>query len=106
MKYLFSLVTAITITFQISAQDSIPRPGMPRFFLDCHQCDFNYVRQELPFVAFVREPGTADVHILVSISQTGSGEHKYFFNFIGLNSFNEINYEYEVTTSQSDTEDD
>ncbi|MGE5420467.1 MAG: hypothetical protein ACM3UT_09790 [Chloroflexota bacterium] len=104
--FFFFLIASFSFTFHISAQDSIPRPGMPRFFLDCHQCDFNYVREELPFVAFVREPGTADVHILVSLSQTASGGHKYFLNFLGLNSFKDVNYEYEVTTAQSDTGDD
>lgn len=106
MKYIFILITAFSFTLHISAQDSIPQTGIPRFFLDCDQCDFNYIREELPFVPFVREPGTADVHILFTSSQTGSGGHKYFLNFIGLNSFRDVNYEYEATTSQSDTDDD
>jgi hypothetical protein len=51
-------------------------------------------------------PQGADVHILVTDSQTGSGGRKYFMNFIGLEGFKDLNYEYDVITDQSDTEDD
>ncbi len=79
---------------------------MLNFFLDCHECDFNFVREELPFVSFVRDPQLADVHILVTDSHTGSGGNKYFLNFIGLKEFKDLNYDYVVTTELSDTDDD
>ncbi|HOK74257.1 MAG TPA: hypothetical protein PLS74_03945, partial [Bacteroidales bacterium] len=78
----------------------------PDFFLDCHECDFTFVRQELPFVSFVRDPQLADVHILVTDTDTGGGGNKFFFNFIGMKELKGINYEYSVTTKQSDTDDD
>lgn len=106
MKYHLILVSVLFISLSSYSQDTIPKPGMLTFFLDCHECDFNFVREELPFVAFVRQPGMADVHILVSSSRTGSGGERFFFNFIGLNNLKDVNYEYEVTTSQSDTDDD
>jgi len=76
------------------------------FFLDCDDCDFTFVRQELTFVSFVRDPGLADVHILVTDSSTGSGGTKYFLNFIGLKDFSGINYDYTMITRQFDTDDD
>jgi hypothetical protein len=76
------------------------------FFLDCDDCDFTFVRQKLPFVSFVRDPQLADVHILASDSHTGSGGNKYYLNFIGMKEFKSLNYEYTVTTKQSDTDDD
>ena len=76
------------------------------FYLDCFHCDFTFVRQNLPFVSFVRDPQLADVHILVTDSNTGGGGEKFFLNFIGRNDFKGMDYEYNVTTSQSDTEDD
>ncbi len=79
---------------------------MPDFYLDCSECDFTFVRQELPFVSFVRDPQLADVHILVTDVSTGSGGEKYFFNFIGMNSFKEKNFDYTITTKQSDTDDE
>lgn len=76
------------------------------FFLDCHRCDFDFVRQELDFVSFVRDPKMADVHILSSSSQTGSGGTKYFMNFIGLNNLEGQNLEYEYFSEQSATSDE
>jgi len=55
------------------------------FFLDCHDCDFNFVRQELKSISFVRNADLADVHILSTESGTGSGGRKYFLRFIGAN---------------------
>jgi hypothetical protein len=76
------------------------------FYLDCRDCDFDFVRQELPFISFVRDPLLADVHILVTDSNTGGGGEKFFFNFIGRNDLKGTDYEYSVNTSQSDTDDD
>ncbi len=78
----------------------------PKFFLDCDDCDFTFVRQELKFVSFVRDPKLADVHILTSDSDTGGGGHKYFINFIGLKNFNGQNYDYEYLSDQTETDDE
>jgi hypothetical protein len=92
--------------FRVKGQGTDHGPGNLNFFLDCYHCDFTYVRQELPFISFVREPQVADVHILMSESETGSGGNKFFLNFIGLKDFKGLDFEYSVTTNQSDTEDD
>lgn len=76
------------------------------FFIDCEDCDFTYIRQKLLFVSFVRDPLLADVHILVTDSNTGSGGVKYYLNFIGKKEFIGINYEYVATTKQAATDDD
>ncbi len=76
------------------------------FFLDCWDCDFTFVRQELEFVSFVRDPKPADVHILSSSQRTGSGGEKFFLNFIGLNTFQGQDYEYQYMADQSETRDE
>jgi hypothetical protein len=88
------------------SQEPEKKTEIINFFLDCEDCDFTFVRQELPFISFVRVPQGADVHILVTDSKTGSGGRKYFLNFIGLRGFQDQNYEYPLITDQSDTEDD
>lgn len=82
------------------------RSGIPNFYLDCSWCDFDFVRQELPFISFVRDPNLADVHILATRSQTGSGGNKFFINFIGRNKLEGQNLEYEYLSDQSATSDD
>jgi len=75
------------------------------FFLECEACDFTFVRQELKFVSFVRDPKLADVHILSSHSHTGSGGRKFFLQFIGMNTFEGQNFDYEYLAEQSETDD-
>ncbi len=64
------------------------------------------MRQELPFISFVRDPKAAEVHILSSSSRTGSGGQRYVLNFIGSNSLKGRNFDYEYFAEQSDSEDD
>ncbi len=33
-------------------------------FLDCRSCDMNYIREELPYINYVRDVGEAQVYIL------------------------------------------
>jgi len=55
-----------------------------RVFLDCQRCDFDYFRQEVPFVNYVRDRMDAQLHVLVTQQSTGAGGLAYTFHFIGL----------------------
>lgn len=105
-KTLLLAVSLVLSAGAATAQDNADSTGILNFFLDCDDCDFDFVRQELTFVSFVREPQLANVHILVTDSETGGGGKKYFLNFIGLNSLKGMDNNYTITTHQSDTEDD
>jgi hypothetical protein len=95
-----------TLPQSVYSQEPEPSDPIINFFLDCRDCNFTFVRQELPFVSFVREPLMADVHILATDSNTGSGGNRYFINFIGIGDMKGTDYEYSLYTGQSDTEDD
>jgi hypothetical protein len=103
LTFLFVLTLTQIQTF---GQDEQRSSNHLNFFLDCWDCDFNFVRQELEFVSFVRDPNLADVHILVSESRTGSGGRKYFMNFLGLKDLKGVNYEYEYISVQMETNDE
>ena len=60
-----------------------PKPAMPRVFLDCNQCDDDYMRKEVTFVDYVRNREDADVHVLVTTQDTGGGR-QWTLKFIGL----------------------
>lgn len=97
----------LTKPFELFSQEPTTQTQVPiNFFMDCHDCDLDFVRQKLPFVSFVRDPKLADVHLLVSDSDTGSGGKKFFLNFIGQGTFENQNFQYEYIAGQSDTEDD
>lgn len=103
------IITVMVMIFFLSTakgQENGENEKMITFFLDCWDCDFDFVRQELPFISFVRDPLMADVHILVTDSNTGGGGEKFFLNFIGRNELKGFDNEYNVTTNQSDSDDD
>ncbi len=67
-------------------QAASPEPSEQnlRVFLDCRRCDFDYFREEVPFVNYVRDRMDAQLHVLVTQQQTGAGGFEYIFHFIGL----------------------
>jgi len=79
----------------------------PRVFLDCgHQCDQDYIRTEITFVNYVRDPHQADVHVLVTTQQTGAGGQEYTFTFIGKGPFSEVHNKLTFTSRKIDTQED
>ena len=68
---------------QAPAPAAAPRQ-MVRMFLDCNQCDEDYIKKEVLFVDYVRNREDADVHVLVTIQQTGGGGSQWTLKFIGL----------------------
>ena len=58
-----------------AAQAATPAQSSPRLriFLDCDDCYGDYIRDEVDFVEYVRDPAEADVHVLITSSGTGSG---------------------------------
>ncbi len=106
VRLLLVIILLCLSVYPGQSQENEKKPDVVSFYLDCEDCDFTFVRQELPFISFVRDPLLADVHILVTQSNTGSGGDKFFLNFIGRNDLKGTDYEYNVTTIESDTDDD
>jgi hypothetical protein len=77
-----------------------------RIFLDCDDCDDDYVRREIEFVDYVRDRKEADVHILVTTQDTAAGGEEWVFRFIGLGRFNGVNDELKYTSLQTTTDDE
>jgi hypothetical protein len=61
-------------------------------YLDCSQCDFDFIRTELNFVNYVRDPELANLHVFVTDEITGGGGREYLFTFIGRGPFNGTSY--------------
>ncbi len=82
------------------------RQEAPKVFLDCHQCDLDFIRTEITFVNLVRDRKTADVHVMVTIASTGAGGREYTLAFIGLNGYYDIRNTLKYIANQTDTSDD
>ncbi len=67
------------------------REGAVKVFLDCRNCDMNYIRQYIPYVNYVRDVKEAQVYVNVTDQPTGSGGTLYTYTFQGQKSFSGMN---------------
>jgi hypothetical protein len=80
-------------------------PPQIRVFLDCTECFSDFLRTEVTFVDYVRDRSEADVHILVTSTETGGGGREYTAAFIGAGSYQGIDHTLKAVTTPSDSED-
>ncbi|TFH28174.1 MAG: hypothetical protein E4H10_01355 [Bacteroidia bacterium] len=86
------ILLGLSVLFQLQAQeqDSTEAPQREdavRIFIDCSRCDMNYIREEIPYVNYVRDVKEAQVYILETSETTGSGGRKYTYAFVGQGEF-------------------
>ena len=79
---------------------------MPRVFLDCNPCDDNYIRKEVTFVDYVRNREDADVHVLVTLQDTGGGGQQWTLKYIGLGEHQGIEQTLTYNSPQTATSDE
>lgn len=76
------------LIFKGKAQkDTLQNNNFANIYLDCNDCDVDYIKEHLTFVNYVRERRAADIHILVTGSETGSGGFKAIIVFYGQNRY-------------------
>lgn len=102
-------VMAVAIVMFAPARSSgqLPQqPERPRVFLDCDQCDFDYLRRTLAFVDWVRDRNDADVHVLVTTQSTGAGGDEFSLFLIGRGAFEQLQDTVRFSTIQDHTDDE
>ncbi len=95
------------------AQTPAPPAGPPGFagtikvFFDCnHACDFDFLREEVDYVDYVRDRSDAEVHVLVTTQRTGTGGEEFTLKYIGLGRFLGRDHTARFVTSGTDTDDE
>jgi len=78
----------------------------PKVFIDCENCDHDYIRTEIPFVNYVRDRKEADVHVLITTQPTGSGGTEYTLSFIGQGLFEGTNNVLVYASNTTDTDEE
>jgi hypothetical protein len=63
----------------------------------------NYIREQIPYVNYVRDVREAEVYILVTSQNAGSGGRQYTYTFQGQEKFYELNDTLVYTTSPDQT---
>jgi hypothetical protein len=75
-----------------------------RVFLDCRtRCDFDHIRREIPYVAWVRDRQDAQVHLLITSQRTGAGGRENTLAFIGLQDMASVSDTLLQVSSPTDT---
>lgn len=99
---LFILLFLIS-PFNVQAQKNNTTEETIRLFLDCQRCDRSYIRQEIPYVNYVRDKEDTDVHLLITQQRTGSGGTEYTLRFLGENKFANRDKTLKYVSANSDT---
>lgn len=89
MKYLF-ITFFLIICSVLKSQDTIDtssNSGILKIFLKCDYCDLQFMKQELPYLNYVRDRKLAQVQIIVTTQGTAAGGVEYTLQFLGLNEF-------------------
>jgi uncharacterized protein DUF481 len=101
-RLIIGLVLACVLPSSVLAQDA---NGRLKVYLDCDNCFGDYIREEVDMVEYVRDPAEADVHILVSRSDTGSGGTERAVALIGVGRFKGLDFKSRALSQSGDTED-
>ncbi len=107
----FAFFGILFAVFPVSAQtppDDLEalKKTAPRIFIDCGSCDLEYIKNEIPFVNYVRDRKEADVHVLITTQTTASEGKEYTLTFMGQNGFSGIDDSIRFFSRKDDTEDD
>ena len=88
-KRVFFILLTLAVSFASKSQ-SVEQPADSsrknaiRLFMDCQGCDMDYIREEMPYVNYVRDVREAQVYLLITRQQTGSGGQGYTLFYSGL----------------------
>ncbi|MEO6236080.1 MAG: hypothetical protein ABIQ52_03720 [Vicinamibacterales bacterium] len=102
------IVAAALLCGGSAALAQTPSPAHPlvRVFLDCRRCDDSYLKKEITFIDYVRNREDADVHVLVTTQDTGSGGAQWTLKFIGLGAYQDADQTLTYNSPQTATDDE
>ncbi len=107
MRKLTLILGAICLfTISAIAQSNQYRPDRLKVFMDCQNawCDMNYIKTEITLVDFMLDNKAADVHVLVTEQNTGSGGSQYQLIFFGQNGFSHLRDTLQFSTANTATD--
>jgi hypothetical protein len=104
------LVSVIACFFTVAGSAQTPASDSegliktaPKVFIDCNNCDMDYIRTEIAFVNYVRDRKDAQVHVLITTQSTGSNGTEYTLTFSGQEQFAGMNNVLQYFANNTDT---
>ena len=109
--FLIIILLSTTATFaQIEASSSanvaFTNDDRPLLYLDCQACDYDFIREEIRFVNYVRDQDQADIHLFITAEGTGGGGREYELSFYGRREFSGMEYTYTHQVDRNLTDDE
>lgn len=108
---LFSLICCSSLVMAQTGEGiSLNKNGVQqealKVYIDYPESDNTerYIRSEIPFVSYVRDPHLAQIHVLLSDQETASGGRKYKISFIGQEEFKDQDQNLFYVSQPSDTD--
>jgi len=106
MKSILVLFSIFFFSLTVYSQTDSLKNQQLNVFLDCsYYCDQAFIKEQITYINYVRDRKEADLHILITQQQNGSGGYSYEFYFIGLQKFTNRNDTLEVCFSSDVTTD-
>lgn len=105
-RYIKIVLLGLLLAFTCKSFSQSNRSDALNLYIDCNTCDNDYIRQNISFVNFVRDRKVADVHVIITYQNTGSGGEEYQLKFIGQNVFEGQADTLKFTTTPDNTGDE
>jgi hypothetical protein len=112
LKFLFVLIVFLPLISFAQIEDTLTvseenQNGAILVYIDYSDSDNTerYLRSEIPFVSYVRDPQLAQIHVLILDQKTGSGGRRFNISFIGNETFKGQDQTLFFTSPQSYTDD-
>lgn len=104
------LCAGLFLTLQVYAQETsgdtlAHRKDAVNVFIDCFRCDMNYIREEIPYINYVRDVREAQLYIRETSDMAGNGGRQYTYVFIGQEEFSGQNDTLYYSSRPDDTRD-
>lgn len=98
----------VVVASGVEAQNGTPAGDLLRVFLECsgQGCDQTEFRTRMPWVNWMRDRQDAQVHVIVTNQETGSGGRQYYLDYIGLEGLEGADDQLEFSTLGTDVEDE
>jgi hypothetical protein len=105
-KLFFMLVLVLSIVNAFSQQDAVESDTIRKHALNVYFPDVpDFIKKEITFINYVRDLKEADVYLVISFEETGSGGETITVFYVGQNKFSDMKDTVKITMSPDDTED-
>ncbi len=83
--------TDVAATTDSAVAEVLSRSDALNIFLDCDRCDRTYLRETIDFVNYVNDRNDADVFVMMTRRNTGSGGTEHIISLSGLGDYEGMN---------------